>query len=341
MDTLDDVVFAQDQRLRISVSLAGFNEIPKIHVLTAVFIYDYLLTLSSEVMYIWVRGNELGSAWFLLIRYSAILGNIAEAFLLFGNFSPETCNRLDTVHGLLVVALEFAVAWTLMLRVYAMYSRNKPMLAFWISACLLLVGIAVVGDLYFALLTTNANLSWISGTAVVWEALYEQLGPPSADSKALLRLGLDLIILGLTLYRGFQQLRGPTLSGSLWQVLIRDGELRSLPFSVSDNELNIKALCISGERQDCQNNCQEIHVKNNLRIITLANLANILIQYIRTSGSLSWFSAMLSVVMVSRLMLNLHSAADPNTEFDGSSTAQTRSIHFARIHIPGESSSFA
>ncbi|KAJ7315527.1 hypothetical protein DFH08DRAFT_1039709 [Mycena albidolilacea] len=336
MDTLDDVVFAQDQRLRISVSLAGFNEIPKIHVLTAVFIYDYLLTLSSEVMYIWVRGNELGSAWFLLIRYSAILGNIAEAFLLFGNFSPEvhclvdstvppnflimqTCNRLDTVHGLLVVALEFAVAWTLMLRVYAMYSRNKPMLAFWISACLLLVGIAVVGDLYFALLTTNANLSWISGTAVVWEALYEQLGPPSADSKALLRLGLDLIILGLTLYRGFQQLRGPTLSGSLWQVLIRDGAMY-------------------------------------FGIITLANLANILIQYdstdisgpapmwfgdIRTSGSLSWFSAMLSVVMVSRLMLNLHSAADPNTEFDGSSTAQTRSIHFARIHIPGESSSFA
>jgi hypothetical protein len=34
-----------------------------------------------------------------------------------------------------------------MLRVYAMYSRNKRMLAFWISACLLLVGIAVVGDL--------------------------------------------------------------------------------------------------------------------------------------------------------------------------------------------------
>ncbi|KAJ7195956.1 hypothetical protein GGX14DRAFT_403690 [Mycena pura] len=143
MATLDDVVFAQDQRLRISVSLAGFYEIPKIHVLTAVFIYDYLLTLSVEVMYIWVRGNELGSAWFLLIRYSAILGNIAEAFLLFGSFSPETCNRLDTVHGLLVVALEFAVAWTLMLRVYAMYSRNKRMLAFWISASLLLVGIAV------------------------------------------------------------------------------------------------------------------------------------------------------------------------------------------------------
>ncbi|KAJ7866030.1 hypothetical protein B0H14DRAFT_3862090 [Mycena olivaceomarginata] len=133
MATLDDVEFAQDQRLRISVSLAGF----------AVFIYDYLLTLSSEVMYIWVRGNELGSAWFLLIRYSAILGNIAEAFLLFGNFSPKVCNQLDTVHGLLVVALEFAVAWTLMLRVYAMYSRNKRMLAFWISACLLLVGIAV------------------------------------------------------------------------------------------------------------------------------------------------------------------------------------------------------
>ncbi|KAJ7831413.1 hypothetical protein B0H14DRAFT_3872236, partial [Mycena olivaceomarginata] len=209
MDTLDDVVFAQDQRLRISVSLAGFT----------VFIYDYLLTLSSEVMYIWVRGNELGSAWFLLIRYSAILGNIAEAFLLFGNFSPEVCNRLDTVHGLLVVALEFAVAWTLMLRVYAMYSRNKRMLAFWISACLLLVGIAVwsvssnvnVPNVHITLAicdTAQPRVRYLR-TAVVWEAL----------------LGLDLVILGLTLYRGFQQLRGPTLSGSLWQVLIRDGAM--------------------------------------------------------------------------------------------------------------------
>ncbi|KAJ7852448.1 hypothetical protein B0H13DRAFT_1904616 [Mycena leptocephala] len=247
MATLDDVVFAQDQRLRISVSLAGFYEIPKIHVLTAVFIYDYLLTLSAEVMYIWVRGNELGSAWFLLIRYSAILGNIAEAFLLFGSFSPETCNRLDTVHGLLVVALEFAVAWTLMLRVYAMYSRNKRMLAFWISACLLLVGIAVFLQMSTYLTSTSLLRYAILhnrgfGTAVVWEALYEQLCLPSVDSKALLRLGLDLIILGLTLYRGFQQLRGPTLSGSLWQVLIRDGA-------------------------------------TYFGIITLANLANILIQY--------------------------------------------------------------
>ncbi|KAJ7864531.1 hypothetical protein B0H13DRAFT_1899136 [Mycena leptocephala] len=228
------------------------NEIPKIHVLTAVFSYDYLLTLSAEVMYIWVRGNELGSAWFLLIRYSAILGNIAEAFLLFGSFSPES---QQTHAGFLDLGL-FVASW---------------------DSC---------------------------GTAVVWEALYEQLCLPSVDSKALLRLGLDLIILGLTLYRGFQQLRGPTLSGSLWQVLIRDGAMY-------------------------------------FGIITLANLANILIQYIRTSGSLSWFSAMLSAVMISRLMLNLHSAADPNTELDGSSTAQTRSIHFARVHIPGESSSFA
>lgn len=50
-----------------------------------------------------------------------------------------------------------------MLRVYAMYSRNKLMLAFWISACLVLVGMAVVGDFSFAFLMTSANLTWISG----------------------------------------------------------------------------------------------------------------------------------------------------------------------------------
>lgn len=58
-------------------------------------------------MYIWVRGNELGSAWFLLIRYSAILGNIAEAFLLFGSFSPEVRCLVDST-----VPLSFLIIQT-------------------------------------------------------------------------------------------------------------------------------------------------------------------------------------------------------------------------------------
>ncbi|KAJ7893766.1 hypothetical protein B0H13DRAFT_1886259 [Mycena leptocephala] len=260
MATPDDVVFAQDQRLRISVSLAGFYEIPKIHVLTAVFIYDYLLTLSAEVMYIWVRGNELGSAWFLLIRYSAILGNIAEAFLLFGSFSPETYflppqmqnsgfMYTSIVHGLLVVALEFAVAWTLMLRVYAMYSRNKRMLAFWISACLLLVGIAVWS------VSSNVNVPNVHITLAICDTAQPRVRRFKGSSQAW---------------------TGPHHFGT-----------HSVPGIPTAEGANAVWISLASLDTRWRYVFREIDLKNNLRIITLANLANILIQYVIGRDGLS------------------------------------------------------
>lgn len=56
---------------------------------SAIFVYDYLLTLDSEKAYIWVFKRKRSSAWFLFIRYFTLFTNIAMAFMLFGNFTPE------------------------------------------------------------------------------------------------------------------------------------------------------------------------------------------------------------------------------------------------------------
>ncbi|KAJ7473084.1 hypothetical protein B0H11DRAFT_2037255 [Mycena galericulata] len=56
------------------------------------------------------------------------------------------------------------------------------------------------------------------------------------------------------------------------------------------------------------------------RVICAMNLANIIMYYIITAGSLAWFATAISVTMISRLMLNLHDAA--NGDFPLTFTAQ-------------------
>jgi hypothetical protein len=57
--------------------------------LEVVLVYDYLLTLDSEIKYIWVRQHKRGSAWYLFIRYFTLFSNIAMAFLVFENLEAE------------------------------------------------------------------------------------------------------------------------------------------------------------------------------------------------------------------------------------------------------------
>ncbi|KAJ7473080.1 hypothetical protein B0H11DRAFT_2037235, partial [Mycena galericulata] len=56
------------------------------------------------------------------------------------------------------------------------------------------------------------------------------------------------------------------------------------------------------------------------KLICTVNLANIVMLYIITAGSLAWFASAISVTMISRLMLNLHDAAKGT--FSLMSTAQ-------------------
>ncbi|KAJ7890368.1 hypothetical protein B0H13DRAFT_2340997 [Mycena leptocephala] len=96
----------------------------------------------------------------------------------------------------------------------------------------------------------------------------------------------DLLVLVLTLYRAFRKTsRVHVVPGPLWRVMTRDSAMY-------------------------------------FGVICIANLANILMFYfgdnnklqIHTSGALAWFTAQISVVMISRLMLNLHAAASPDYE---------------------------
>ncbi|KAJ7473086.1 hypothetical protein B0H11DRAFT_756600 [Mycena galericulata] len=77
--SLDVATVAQDQRFRRYVFLIGL----------VVILYDHFLTLGAEIKHIWIRPVKRSSAWFLTLRYVALLSNLSMTALFLGDFSPE------------------------------------------------------------------------------------------------------------------------------------------------------------------------------------------------------------------------------------------------------------
>ncbi|KAJ7881320.1 hypothetical protein B0H14DRAFT_3857790 [Mycena olivaceomarginata] len=78
---LDDAAIVYDQRLNRYFQLAGI----------VLLVYDNLLTLDSEVQYIWKSWRSRASAWYLFIRYSSVCFRTVVLFTFdFGNFDLET-----------------------------------------------------------------------------------------------------------------------------------------------------------------------------------------------------------------------------------------------------------
>ncbi|KAJ7106585.1 hypothetical protein C8R44DRAFT_805552 [Mycena epipterygia] len=90
--------------------------------------YDHLLTLDSEINYVWRRPKRLSFFLFILLRYLSPLSNIGMSFLIFGDVELEWCNAWAMAGMFLIVVQCTLVGLILGLRVYAMYSFNKLVL---------------------------------------------------------------------------------------------------------------------------------------------------------------------------------------------------------------------
>jgi len=186
------------------------------------------------------------------------------------------CITLNTVQDVLAALQELMIGTTLILRVLAMYSFDKRVMASLASAAIIVICLfirAVVGSepprVYRTDLSgcysvsSNARKLWIAG---VWEGV----------------LATDLLCLGLTLYRGYA--RGDDEAvlprGSLWRILVRDGVMY-YAIVCAANGANILMYYFG-------------NISDGLAVFTLA----------------------VSVTVVCRLMLNLHKAARKTMNFD-------------------------
>jgi len=67
----------------------GNHLIWRVAPLQLVTVYDHILTLKSEVRYIWTTGDTRASARYIFVRYFALCANGAMLVLSFVDFSPK------------------------------------------------------------------------------------------------------------------------------------------------------------------------------------------------------------------------------------------------------------
>ncbi|KAJ3786456.1 hypothetical protein GGU10DRAFT_386612 [Lentinula aff. detonsa] len=237
--------------------------------------YDHLLTLDAEFQLIWKRSRSTSRYFFFVNRYFAFFGNIPAAYSLFStSLTLSSCRSLVLFHQIFITITQAIVTGILTLRVYALYGCRKLFLA-----CFL--GVLALGTLISIILTIiiHSSASQITITSEGCRNVTQNL-----HSGATMAIGwegillLDTILFALTLWKAYHNrlAMGTSRVGvSLFSVVVRDGTIYFF-------------------------------------IIASLNLANIVSFYVpgNLPGNFSALVGCLSVTLMSRMMLDLHEAAD-------------------------------
>ncbi|EJD06324.1 uncharacterized protein FOMMEDRAFT_151559 [Fomitiporia mediterranea MF3/22] len=258
-----------------------FDEIDQMYVLqyyvlaSAVLLYyDYLLSLRSEVEFIWLRRMTMSSFLFLLNRYIAFFGYI---FIMCLNFFPPTnIATLWLIDQAVVIDVHTQLQTLLLfsLRIYALYGRNWK-----VASPVMLLGLVsvimsawTIGD-FFGILTNFGLGSSSKSPFIICLPGFETSAIPFEVTIAL-STAFDVIVVILTMaktIRAAQEHRKAGIRDSIYSLLIRDGTIYAT-------------------------------------VMTIANAINIV--FFTSLGNNTTLSHVISVIMTSRLILNLHKVND-------------------------------
>ncbi|KAJ6473770.1 hypothetical protein C8R45DRAFT_1011847 [Mycena sanguinolenta] len=293
--SLDYVAFASDHRIYRGFFLSGLT----------ILLYDYILTLSMEVKYIWSSPLRPTTCWFYAVRYVGLGASITISAFYFGKMGHERWEHIErsSQHLIISSCIKFQLAWevllviqevligcTLGLRVFAMYGLNL-----WILTCLLGGGGLSASLALWALVKYgHPQMLSVPGLTGCHTAIPRTSALRLAGAWEAQLVG-DALVFALTVRRAYIQRRtSPQYRGTLVERMVTDGGMY-------------------------------------FGLILLANLANLLTFYVGDvllSGLLSWFTTSLSVTLLSRLMLNLHEAANAGIDTAEPNTMELESIEF-------------
>ncbi|KIJ27516.1 hypothetical protein M422DRAFT_784854, partial [Sphaerobolus stellatus SS14] len=97
----------------------------------ALVLYDYSITIATEIRYMWKREGTLGTCLYLLLRYLGILTTGLQAIVLFRlDLTPEVCHGYLYAQGILIESVISLSQITLIIRLYAVYNRSRYILLF-------------------------------------------------------------------------------------------------------------------------------------------------------------------------------------------------------------------
>lgn len=262
-----------------------FNSITNLAPL-AILYYDYLLTFPLEVQFLWSPGNQ---GWLtlacLINRYLPLFGHIplAVSYLRSQRDIPF-CQGLHLYHEIFGIFMQVLAGLLCMIRVYALYGRNRRVLA-----ALLMVGAASILFTSWAMVASRRDMSETIEVISSLPGCNQYLPSEGARDAALAWIGVlvfDSAIFSLTLYKAFTTGRGIRLLN----VIVRDG---TMYFSA-------------------------------LFIMNLANILMLMLAPPLLKNSTASITNVLSITLISRLMLNLRAQSSAQAGLPSSIESERR-----------------
>ncbi|KAJ7928340.1 hypothetical protein B0H13DRAFT_2311620 [Mycena leptocephala] len=209
--------------------------------------YDHLLTLRSEIHFVWGKPKRLSSFLFVALRYVCLLSNIGMVGLRFGpvplEVEPQStnisssqlclrCHAMFLTNTVLLILQNVLVGNILGLRVYVMYNFSKLVLLFLIGTGVVTVALAawsISGETWVATQTSGCEFQLPKGSAIRKSTHKES--PTRLELLSLAgmagaweaQLFCDVVVFVFTVIRSYNQ---PfKIRGSILIYMLRDGAL--------------------------------------------------------------------------------------------------------------------
>ncbi|KAJ7059145.1 hypothetical protein C8F01DRAFT_1301501 [Mycena amicta] len=244
-------------------------------------VYDYLLTLETEVTAFWGVKISPATILFFVNRYSILLGNIPITMI---HPTYQICTALDAYHILFIAGVQIVIAAMMILRTHGLYGRSPRILAVMVVSTTISITLFIFGTIHSSSLPSDqvGTVIALNVGCVRTITIAGSIGPILSWVAMSM---FDCTIFVLTLYRTISR-----------QRLVQARYLRYYPDSTSRAQgRELVALLIRDGSM-------------YFAILTLSNIANILtfvLGGMLTRGRLNTFTNSLASVMISRLMLNL------------------------------------
>ncbi|KAJ7878035.1 hypothetical protein B0H13DRAFT_2346826 [Mycena leptocephala] len=290
---LDPATFAGDLRLYRSVVLAGL----------VLLIYDHTLTLATKVKFIWAAKLRPSIYWFFALRYIGLAANIANCVLYFAELSREV--RVPLFSSVQALNDHFSELRQNASHVDIAHHHNRVLIR--VEGTLIMRVFAMYGRNWWILICLLAVFS-PAPVLALWDVIKERQPPmfsvPGIGGCATVTprtsIVCDILVFLLTVRRAYAQpATHPRYTGTLLRRMTTDGAVY-------------------------------------FGIIIIANAANLATFYlcdILLTGFLSCFITSLSMMLLARLMLNLHKEAAVGMTTEEPNTIELETLKFETVRM--------
>ncbi|KAJ7046056.1 hypothetical protein C8F04DRAFT_1387727 [Mycena alexandri] len=251
-------------------------------------IWDHLITLDEEWHFLWCRTKSTSTYWFFALRYGALAANIPVLVFSFITLPYKVGSHYTLAHQVFMLVTQLVVSAIMILRVYALYTRNKRVLGWLLGIATCFTAITVwslqQGQEGFPITVfSGCHLGIIQSAsyhlAISWACLF----------------AFDSIIFGLTIYNAYQTRRHMGhVNMPIHRLIVRDGAMYFGAMALA-NLTNIITFLVRVSSP----------LSSRVDLFTQIQVGGIGIP-----GSLATFATCMSVTCMTRLMLNLHQRAE-------------------------------